>query len=907
MRIYYFNSTHWDREWYQPFQEFRKYLLDTTSELFDIFENVPDFEKFTFDGQTIVLEDITEIHPDWRSRLQKYIADGKLNVGPWYVMPDEFLCSGEALMRNLSVGRKLAGEFGGSPWQVGYICDIFGHIAQMPQLLDGFGLKGAVAWRGFPEDKGGKGYWESPDGTRLPTLRLHPMHGYGKFSLEVRGWWNEKLDEKEMKERLAKWIEKNRGFYGDTFVMSDALDHAMPSADTPKLLKWIKELYPDAEVIHSDFTDFFAKEFENAENLPTFAGEQILTASGNDNNGFQIPYTLSSRYDVKLGNDLCQNQLEMLIEPLLARRAASGDTKSLPLLRCLWQTLLKNHPHDSICGCSIDTVHRQVLGRFDEVMQLASMLEQESRVSERERISGKKIIQEMGKLAGDNPSSAEVADDGCYTLRLYNPLPNALNGLREVDIAFPSNAPYVSRPEGMFIKDTINAFRIYDNSGSELPYVIKSVKRNQMRSFYRQDFRNYDIYRVAMNCRLAPGAWSSFSIKPSRFQVRDWGTLVTGIRQAENGIIKLVIESDGTFSVTDLRSGRTYPGQNEYLIDRDCGDGWYFVNTAVNPTVCGTSDATVRLLYNTGLLAEFEVVRRYRIAKELQWKGSINEAYVGIAESNEFTTLEIKSCITISAGSDSVKVRTIVDNTLCDARVRLLMPTGIAGDYFTSQVAAILTNRPGRPNGSDSIDLYEPEVIERNFDGIAGKRDRNGGIAFISKAGLHEVSAIPQNSANALAVTLWRSFRRTVVTNGEVDGQLLKRLEFNYLIKCFTPEATNADLMRDMQKFRVNVPTDLIRSDAVISPDEPSFFELQGDLVFSCCKPTRNRDENTIILRLVNYSGKTEKATVTFDREIKTAQICRLDETVTGNAVFSGNTLTAEAGKWAYVTLKIAF
>ena len=76
MKIYYFNSTHWDREWYQPFQEFRKYLVDTTSELLDIFENVPEFEKFTFDGQTIVLEDTTEIHPEWRPKLEKYISEG---------------------------------------------------------------------------------------------------------------------------------------------------------------------------------------------------------------------------------------------------------------------------------------------------------------------------------------------------------------------------------------------------------------------------------------------------------------------------------------------------------------------------------------------------------------------------------------------------------------------------------------------------------------------------------------------------------------------------------------------------------------------------------------------------------------------------------------------------------------
>ena len=907
MKFYYFNSTHWDREWYQPFQEFRKYLVDTTSELLDIFNNVPEFEKFTFDGQTIVLEDVTEIHPEWKEKLIKLVADGKLNVGPWYVMPDEFLCSGESLMRNFSIGHEVANEFGGKVWKVGYICDIFGHIAQMPQLMAGYDLKGAVVWRGFPFDKGGKGVWVSPDGTELPTLRLHPLNGYGKFSMEVRGWWNEKLDEKTMKERLAKWIDENRYFFGDTFVLSDALDHAVPSADTPKLLQWIKELYPEAEVVHSDFTDFFAEEFKNLPELPVFAGEQIKTASGNNNNGYQIPYTLSSRYDVKRANDLCQNTLELLIEPELARRAADGDTKSLPFLRCLWKTLLKNHPHDSICGCSIDTVHRQVLGRFEEVQQLASRMEEEFRFIERKRISGKNISAELKGSDNIDKSGDEVADDGNYTLRLYNPLPCALNGVREVTISFPAKKPYISRPEGMFIKDNINAFRIFDNSGNELPYVIKSIKRNQVRPFCRQDVRPYDVYTVAVKCALAPSTWTSLDIRPSKFQVRNWGSLVSGIRSAENGIIKLDIANDGTFTITDLRSNRTYSGQNEYLIDRDCGDGWYFVAPAVNPTVCGTNDVTIRLLHDMSDYAEFEVVKRYRIARELLWKGSINEAYVGVEESDQYTTLEIRSFISISSGSDSVKIKTVVNNTLCDARVRLRVPTGISGKYFTSQVAAVLENNMGRPSGDGSINLDEPEVIERNFDGIAGKRDSKGGIAFISQAGLHEVSGLPYSKDEALAVTLWRSFRRTVMTNGEVDGQLLKQLEFNYALKCLAPECSNADIFREMQAMRADIPCDIIKSCAKTSADAPPFFEVDGNLVFSACKPAWNGENGAIILRLMNVSDRKECAAVRFDRHIKSAKLCRLDETETQDIAFDGNKIEFSAGKWAYVTVKIAF
>ena len=907
MRFYYFNSTHWDREWYQPFQEFRKRLVDTTSELLDIFKNVPEFEKFTFDGQTIVLEDVTEIHPEWKETLIKLVADGKLNVGPWYVMPDEFLCSGEALMRNFSIGHQVADEFGGKTWKVGYICDIFGHIAQMPQIMAGFDLKGAVVWRGFPFDKGGKGVWVSPDGTELPTLRLHPLNGYGKFSMEVRGWWNEKPDEKTIKERLVKWIDENRYFYGDTFVLSDAIDHCSPSADTPKLLKWIKELYPEAEVIHSDFMDFFAGEFEKYSELPIFAGEQITPENGIKHNGYQIPYTLSSRYDVKRANDLCQNSLELLIEPLLARRAADGDTKSLPFLRHLWKTLLKNHPHDSICGCSIDTVHTQVLERFDEVQQLANSMEEEFKVAERERISGTVITDDLFGPDSPDKSDREVAADGNYTLRLYNSLPYTVDCVKELKIAFPAQTAYPSRPAGMFVKDTVNAFRLFDADGKEIPYLIKELKRNQVRRYYRHDARKYDFYTIAAKCTLAPSSWTTLSVKPSKFAVRNWGSLVTGIRTAENGIIKLEITNDGTFNVTDLRSGRVYAGQNEYLIDRDCGDGWYFAPPVFNPVVCGTNDVTVRLLHDMSDYAEFEVIKRYRVAKELVWQGSINEDYSGISESEEYTTLAIRSIVSIASGSDSVNVKTIVDNTFCDGRVRLRIPTGITGKYFTSQVSTVLENNMGRPNGNNTINYDEAEVIERNFDGIAGKRDSKGGIAFISRAGLHEVAGLPNCKDEALAVTLWRSFRRTVMTNGEIDGQLLKRLEFNYSLKCLTSDTTNAEIFKDMQIMRTDVPGDIIKSCAKIAPDTGSFCEIEGNLVFSACKPTWKEEKGAIILRLMNVSDRNETATVKFDRQIKSAKFCRLDETEIGAAEFSGNQISVTAGKWAYVTLRIEF
>ena len=148
MHIYLFSGTHWDREWYQSFQGFRYRLVAMLDDLVEFFETEDHESVFHLDGQTIVLEDYAEINPEGYERLKKLIAQRRVLIGPWYCMPDEFLVSGEALIRNLLRGHAICAGLEAAPWKCGYICDIFGHNAQMPQLLRGFGMDSAVVGRG---------------------------------------------------------------------------------------------------------------------------------------------------------------------------------------------------------------------------------------------------------------------------------------------------------------------------------------------------------------------------------------------------------------------------------------------------------------------------------------------------------------------------------------------------------------------------------------------------------------------------------------------------------------------------------------------------------------------------------------------------------------------------------------
>src|SRR5688572_4918972 len=120
--------------------------VDLVDGVLDLLEAEPDF-RFTLDGQLATVDDYLEIRPEHEERLKSHVASGRLAIGPWQILADEFLVSGETLVRNLEMGWARADELGG-PMRIGYLPDMFGHIAQMPQLLRAAGIADAVVWRG---------------------------------------------------------------------------------------------------------------------------------------------------------------------------------------------------------------------------------------------------------------------------------------------------------------------------------------------------------------------------------------------------------------------------------------------------------------------------------------------------------------------------------------------------------------------------------------------------------------------------------------------------------------------------------------------------------------------------------------------------------------------------------------
>ncbi|MDQ3690152.1 MAG: alpha-mannosidase, partial [Chloroflexota bacterium] len=389
--------THWDREWYRPFQSFRMQLIDLVDRVLDMLEADDEF-AFTLDGQLATIDDYLEIRPEQHERLKRHVASGRLAIGPWQILMDEFLVSGETLVRNLEMGWARALDFG-EPMHVGYLPDMFGHVAQMPQILRRAGLSDAVVWRGVPAAIDRHAFrWESPDGS---WVRAEYMpSGYGNAA----GMF---ADRDRLDAAAARFGEWARPWFGDDPVLAMyGTDHTAPATELAALVSRLNEVHDAANMRISTLAQFLAQTPELTPDDPCWRGEMRSGARANVLMG-----VASARIDIKQAAGRAETLLERYAEPLSALHVAA-ETWPAPFLALAWRKVVENSAHDSICGCSVDPVVSQVLVRFAEAEQIASALARRA----------------SGAIAAGVPRGA---------ITIVNPSPAVRVGLIEAELLIP--------------------------------------------------------------------------------------------------------------------------------------------------------------------------------------------------------------------------------------------------------------------------------------------------------------------------------------------------------------------------------------------------------------------------------------------------------------------------------------
>ena len=397
--------THWDREWYEPFQVFRMRLVELIDQLLDSMD-ADDRLAFTLDGQVATIDDYLEIRPEARPRVERLIAEQRLAIGPWQILMDEFLVSGETLIRNLEIGWHAAQAFGGA-MAVGYLPDMFGHVAQMPQILRRAGIEHAVVWRGVPAAIDRNAFtWRSPDGSSVRAEYLVGGYGNGAYLLAIPD---------RLADKVGRYVESNRAFYGDRSILAMyGTDHAVPSPRLAEIVADANSRRDDVEVRIETLSQYIrafdaaadAGATPAAADIPIWTGELRSAARAN-----MLMNVTSARMDIKAAAARTARLLERYAEPLAALHGESWPGRFLELA---WRRVVDNSAHDSICGCSRDAVVDQVLTRFAEAEQI-----------------GRGIVGSVvQRIAAEAPRGSVV---------VVNPSPRARWDVVEVDLAVPAS------------------------------------------------------------------------------------------------------------------------------------------------------------------------------------------------------------------------------------------------------------------------------------------------------------------------------------------------------------------------------------------------------------------------------------------------------------------------------------
>lgn len=883
-KIYYINGTHWDREWYKTFQGFRYLLIGVVDEVIETLEADPDFHMYMLDGQTAVLDDYLEIEPEKRARLQKLIADGRIAVGPWYTMPDEFIPSGESLIRNLLFGHAKAKEYGAKDaMKYGYICDIFGHIAQLPQIMNGFGIHGVLMQRGNNMDTTPPHFrWISPDGSSCIAYRTPEDMGYGAFyryaTEPYNMGWDTSLE--HLFERAVKEIDREcEGLNEPYLVLHDALDHQHITKAAPWLAERLSEHYGCPVVFET--LDHLAETLKNAE-LPEKHGELAETAHMDIGTNILLTYVVSSRYDLKQENDRAQNLWERWAEPLSAIHALEGRAIRPRYRDVAYLELLRNHAHDSICGCAVEEVHRDMHYRFRQT-----------------RTIGQEVV--MDCLRQD-VSCVKAGEHGSEMIfRVYQPLPYEGRATYRLAVDFPEDfKPKYSEGEREY--EWKNSFFIYDREGREVPYTLHSIERGRIvasATLYKAD-----RYNLSIDAELTPMGYTEFRVVPAEKGLRTRYIMgqTTGRLTAENRFLRVQIKDNGTLRLTDKRTGRVFDDLLRYEDGADIGDGWMHIRPSSDSIFFGPGRVlAIEKIADGPTETAFRITTELALPEKTVWEGG------ELKRSARLQPVTLHTVARLGAENDFLEVETEMDNTVLDHRLQVCFPTDVQTDtYLAGQAFAMLE----RPVGMDAQTTHwkEPQYGDRNFNGTAMLRDERGGLAFLSAVGLHEVNAMGDDR-RTLAVTLMRGFHKTVGNDDykQLDGELLGKLHFAYRLMPLTPETSEGHVLRcrDAMQAGVQLYTMLVEPGYAMEPGQ-SFLKLEGEnVLLSVLKRPEDLQENAVVVRVFNASDAQSEAVLTFCHPVGDACLTDLLEQKTENAAFADNRVRLTLGARKIQTLRI--
>lgn len=853
--VHIISHSHWDREWYMPLERHKMKLLDLIDDNMELFAVDPDFKSFHLDGQTIILDDYLEICPDKRELVEKYVREGRFRVGPFYILQDEFLTSGEANVRNIQTGMREAGKYGNLT-RVGYFPDAFGNVGQMPQLLKQAGMEAVAFGRGVKpvgfnnELKEGGEYesaysemmWEAPDGSALLGILFANWYNNGMEipveEAQAKAFWDDRLAKAEMFAAT------------DELLFMNGCDHQPVQKDLSAAIETAGKLYPDIAFQHSNFEDYVKRVKEAVEDrLTTVKGE--LTSQETDG-WYTLVNTCSSHVALKRLNRKNEVALERVAEPLAAFAAQEGKPYPHERLQYAWKILMQNHPHDSICGCSVDQVNKEMEIRFDRSTEVARTIAEDASAY----LAGRVDTSSFEKWGKDAVSfvvfnTTGKTRSGAVTVVLdarrdynkwiwdgYQDMKSWEMPVWRVVDANGRQAPCTAEDAGVRFGYDLPADRFRQ------PYMARQVKV----TLYVQDIPAMGYRAYA----LVPEA------DPAAAGRRDCGPgLVTAQNRMENEYLAVSINEDGTLHVLDKDAQRSYENICYFEDTMDAGNEYIYFCPEGNPAILTKGKkAEVRLVQDTSFLAEYEITHVMQIPAAADERLKTEQESIvefkkrTCKRSEKLTKLVLHTFVTLEKGSRSLRLRTEFDNTARDHRLRVVIPVRIScTHHYADSVFEVVK----RPNSHGKA--WENPCGCEHQQCFVGMNDEKGGL-LVANIGLYEYEVMPKEN-NALALTLLRAV-------GEMGdwgmfptelSQQLRHITAEYELTFFAGDLVETDRFEKAYQFQVPFTVAQTGLHGGKLPLEKSWLTWKG--AHMTLSNLKCRDQSTdSMARFVNCSGR---------------------------------------------------
>ena len=850
MIIHVISNTHWDRAWVYPFQETRLLLLEFMDNLLDLLERDAKFHSFLMDSQTIAVEDYLALRPEKEELIKKLVKTGKLIVGPWYSLPEEFIVNGESLVRNMLVGHRYAEEYG-KVSKIGYTPFSYGQTSQMPQIYQGFDIDTIIFYRGINTNKS-EFILEGPDSSRLLGCRFGALSRFSyyfyiyrmaRFGMSRDEWWydwnrstlpfrlnnenhphdhyypltvaNEKFDKSVLPKQLKKLIDdESQHFSTSHIACMQGFDCSSPDPNESGLVEDCSPIVEEmGHEIKLDSLENYMAEIRKE------IGEEIEIIAGECRNpGATGKWThlmgdvISSRTKIKRRNAQCETALQRLTEPFSAISwMLSGDYKKTAI-DLSWKYLLQNHPHDNICGAGIDQMEKDMMYRFDQSEIISQGVT-------------RRALSEIQKRIDNSDVDINEA-----LVTVFNPCPFPRTQVVSFSIDLPDKSNYKS-------------FSLRDKTGKKIAFAEVSRKSHGTLVRNLHDISlQLRSQRVELHAEVKNVPAFGYKTLLIKREDEDWQKQDISLGEIdkpmvmENENLKIMINNDGSLDILDKQTGHLFENQHYFEDSGESGNPWIHQEPEEN-LIIKTLNRKAKIEHLESSL----LLTRYKISHVLTIPIGLDGAEGNFSRSKATVEMPIESTLTLRKNQRWLDIHTRVDNTAEHHRLRACFPTKLDVKVSAAEAAFDVIERDiivkkdnvyyGKPN---------PQYPMHRFVDMS---DCNVGLAIFND-GIREYEAHPDDE-RTLAISLFRGF--TAMQSPVIDqwdvypwmklSQSLGINEWRYAIMPHKGNWQEGSIYREVEQF--NLPLECAQAgkgDGDL-PKELSFIDIESpQIVLSALK-----------------------------------------------------------------------